>query len=549
MREIELKFLVPDYKISTIQRQTHIKSAITSQLSAHYFDNLDETLGEHGIAIRIRQDNDNWVQTLKTAGDGIASRLEYNHQLDAEIAEKAYQEKTLQPDLSLYKKTPLKKFFKQLTKSGQLIINSPVVEVENAEKPLENEATENNESTTETENKPEMRSLLNLFSTEMERTTRLINKDDTSIEVAFDRGHVIHGIDNTQTQPIQEIEFELLQGDSEFLFSTAKTWCKRYQLCLSTISKAEKGSLLLQGRAYPEPVKSKLNALILKTDVSQDDFLKTVVHNCLLQILPNASAITAGSIDGEHVHQLRVGIRRLRTALKFFADFSDDVNPQWVSSLQETFALLGEYRDREILQIETQPMLEKLGSPKVGWEMDIRLMPIDAVRANDFQLTLLELIEFITPPTKAKKKSKQKLKLAKPQVSKVLDELFTTIVSRSEDFAQLTHEEKHDLRKQLKELRYLVEFATPLFAEKVKKGKKETDSQKALRKFNKRLKFAQEILGHYHDNLVAYHAYKEKAETEPNAYFAVGWLLASKQKTIKDCQKSLKKVRKAKKFW
>jgi triphosphatase len=62
--------------------------------------------------------------------------------------------------------------------------------------------------------------------------------------------------------------------------------------------------------------------------------------------------------------------------------------------LKQTFSLLGEYRDKEILQIKTQPLLESVGAPHVEWSTAIDIMPIDAVRANDFQILLLELIGF-----------------------------------------------------------------------------------------------------------------------------------------------------------
>jgi hypothetical protein len=73
-----------------------------------------------------------------------------------------------------------------------------------------------------------------------------------------------------------------------------------------------------------------------------------------VQILPNASAIAEGSPDGNLVHQLRVGIRRLRTALKHFKFAPDYIDPNWLMVLKQTFSLLGEYRDKEILQIKTK---------------------------------------------------------------------------------------------------------------------------------------------------------------------------------------------------
>ena len=66
------------------------------------------------------------------------------------------------------------------------------------------------------------------------------------VEMAYDYGEIIHGNDDTQRDAIQEIEFELISGDIDFLFATAKTWCKRYKLCLSTVTKAERGGFSSQ---------------------------------------------------------------------------------------------------------------------------------------------------------------------------------------------------------------------------------------------------------------------------------------------------------------
>ena len=47
---------------------------------------------------------------------------------------------------------------------------------------------------------------------------------------------------------------------------------------------------------------------------------------CLAQISVNASQVADGVYDDEHVHQLRIGLRRLRTALRIFgADDSSEL--------------------------------------------------------------------------------------------------------------------------------------------------------------------------------------------------------------------------------
>ncbi len=497
MKEIELKFLVPPAKLDTIKRQTHIKSSVTENLAAYYFDTPDQILAKNGIALRIRKEGSDWVQTIKAKGDGLASRIEHNYKLDGNLTNQKIIQNQLKPDLKIYIDTPIEKIVKKLD------INKL-----------------NNHLTCQ-------------YITDVDRTTRQIKKQWQAIEVAFDTGKVIHGTDNNQIQPLQEVELELLRGQKDFLFETAKVWCKRYKLNLSTITKAERGNLLLAGKQHPNAVKADVKSLEIHKNMSSAQFIRAVTHNCLLQIMPNASAIVAGSKDGNHVHQLRVGIRRLRTALKFFDGFSQNINPDWMPMLKQTFNLLGEYRDRDVLKHKTQPMLEDIGSPHVEWSTNIKVMPINAIQANDFQLTLLELIEFALSDADEEGKSKA----AQPKLVKILDKLFNKIATASNHFAELDLEAQHNVRKRLKSLRYICEFVAPIY------------NKKSTKAFIKYLKPAQNVLGDYNDNIVGYEFYLKRSKVDAQALFAVGWFLAQEQQSAVICANSLKTVKNAPKFW
>lgn len=506
MQEIELKFLVPEYKVSALMRQTNIKTSTTSQLAAHYFDTPQLDLADAGIALRIRKEDEDWVQTIKAAGDGMAARLEHNHVLDKAATEQAISEQALAPDLSIYQ-------------TGEMAAVFDDFKIKKLAKSLQRQ-----------------------YVTDVERVTRLVKKEGNVIEVAYDLGVVKHGEDESQQSHIHEVEFELIEGDTRYLFEVAKTWCKRYKLCLSTVTKAERGGLLLAGKTHSDATKANAHPLEITADMSASDFLRAVVHHCMLQILPNASAIAAGSQDGNHVHQLRVGIRRLRTALKFFADFSSSINSDWMPVLKQTFSLLGEYRDRELLQLKTQPMLEDKGAPFVDWtpERDsLKVAPIDAVRANDFQVTLLELIEYSMGPTDEDKSAKTDAasKPAKDQINKILGKLFGKISKASRHFADLDIEAQHEVRKRLKSLRYISEFAAPMY------------KKKPTKQFLKYLEPAQEVLGEYNDDIVGQEFYRAKAESDASAWFAVGYFSAQQQHAARDCAASLKSVEDAPIFW
>lgn len=515
MHELELKFAVPSYQQSVLRKNIDTKTAQQQRLSAYYFDTPNQDLAKKGIALRIRFEDSQWVQTLKTAGDGVAKRVELNTVLSLTGTPDTLDVSRLVPDISLITAP---------TVVAQLTNIMPLDELAQA--------------------------LTVQYFTDVQRISRQIKKNNSRIEIAYDIGKVGIGRLNSQkaannhglTQSdIHEIEFELLEGDPSDLIDIAKTWCKKYKLYLSTVTKAQRGSLLLANKQFAEPVKADLAVLQLHKGISQFAFLQAVINNCLVQILPNASAIAEGSPDGNLVHQLRVGIRRLRTALKHFKFAQDYIDPNWLMVLKQTFSLLGEYRDKEILQIKTQPLLESVGAPHVEWSTAVDIMPIDAVRANDFQILLLELIGFTHLPVPADNPK------AKATVAKKLEKLFTAIAAASDKFASLDTDSQHGVRKDLKSLRYVSEFAAPLFASQNngKKGKKATK----LNAFLQYLEPAQDVLGEYNDNVVGHANYLEKAKTDPNALFAVGWFSGREQASSEQCAVSLKTVKNAPKFW
>ena len=518
MHELELKFAVPSYTQSVLRKQIETKTSQKQRLSAYYFDTANQDLAKKGIALRIRYEDNQWVQTLKTAGDGVAKRVELNTVLNLTDTPDSIDVTKLHPDVTLIEEPTV---LQQLTKIMPLDKLAQALTVQ--------------------------------YFTDVERTTRQLKKNNSRIEIAYDIGKVGTGslkdkstTQNTLTEAdIHEIEFELLEGEPSDLIDIAKTWCKKYKLYLSTVTKAQRGCLLLANKQFADPVKADLSVMALDKGISQFAFLQAVVNNCLVQILPNASAIADGSPDGNLVHQLRVGIRRLRTALKNFKYAPDYIDPNWLLVLKQTFSLLGEYRDKEILQIKTQPMLESVGAPHVEWSTEVAIMPIDAVRANDFQIVLLELIGFTHLPEPADNPK------AKKTVAKKLEKLFTAIAIASDKFATLDTESQHGVRKDLKSLRYVSEFAAPLFANQVasqtngKKGKKAAE----LNAFLQYLEPAQDVLGEYNDNVVGHANYLEKAKTDSNALFAVGWFSGREQASAEHCAVSLKTVKNAPKFW
>ncbi|WP_313205772.1 CYTH and CHAD domain-containing protein [Psychrobacter faecalis] len=564
MQEIELKFLVPESRLKGLMRQANIKSSQLTQLAAHYYDTPDQQLAKAGIGLRIRQEGDAWVQTIKAGGDGIAARLEHNAVLDNKQVQAMLDTNTLMPDLNIYQDSPIASALEpfKLTKLAK--------------------------------------TLTRLYVTDVKRITRLLtdnsDKDSSNqIEMAYDCGAIIHGNDDTQRDSIQEIEFELISGDVDFLFTTAKNWCQRHKLCLSTVTKAERGGLLITGQQHSRAVSANLSDLTDDKDSSRPVFIRAVVHNCLLQILPNSSAIVAGSTDNEHVLQLHNGIQRLLTALKLFKGFSDELNPDWAIILKQTATLLADYRKFAYLASHIEPYLQAHEAPSVDWSAEIeaaKITPIDAVRANDLQLTLLELIAFtMSDPNlepQADKRAAHKLrkildkrdkKLLKAE--RKLDEAMNAKADSTDlDSASLegvnlkgvnlesrepqslqaqdidlpAKDEKqaqYKLYRQLEKMRYVSEFAAPLIDNENLKNKKLSTkkSEKKSKRFLKRLVKAQQALRQQLDTNYYQQCYQYKASTDSDALYGAGWLNASLIDAQKKTKKRLAKLKSADKFW
>lgn len=559
--ETELKFLIPENKVNAVKTQVNGKTAKQHVLKAYYFDIPNQLLAKAGIAIRIRYEDGIWVQTVKARADGLTTRLEENITLELPKQLNTDADNFV-PDISKHSLAIQDLFAKIL----------PI-------------------ATLQTQ-------LSQTFSTQVNRITRVCKRYGSIVEIAFDEGKIISG---NQSVPICEIEFELLQGDLSFLINTSQAWVKKHQLYYSDISKAGCGNRLFMqtSKINTQPkkqktIKAKHQPFTPSKKISQDAFVRLAVQNCLQHILPNISEIaTASEVNPKHVHQARVGIRRLRTVLSVFADFSADIKPHWQTDIKTTFQLLGDFRDLDILKQQTQPMLEMQGAPVIDIPTQLTHTPAQAVQRTDFQLCLLELMLFasIMPDANADFKNSQSATFenndnikanvnssanshtsddkpvsAKKATSVILDKLFDKIIKDSAVFATLTNEQQHDVRKRLKKLRYVSEFASPLYRDKHSNKQRSKHSDKHQDKQTKTsdkkpkkdtnatafltfLKPAQDLLGDFNDAHVGYHAYLKLTDIEPKAWFAVGWFGANEKTTALKCAESLKTVKFAPVFW
>jgi inorganic triphosphatase YgiF len=535
--EIEFKFHIPSERLDAVRADLLAAPCEQTRLQARYFDTADGLLAAHGAVLRLRKEGTRWVQTAKALGDGPLHRLEHN----AELGPSPATAVPPSPDVQRHAGTPVGERLAALLATSK----EPLVET---------------------------------YGTDIQRLSRIVavpgadGAGETKVELALDVGHVAArgaGADATRTAPVCELELELSQGDVAGLVELARQWSGRHGLWFDTVSKAERGERLMAGTPTGAAVKATAPRFEAFAGTDRDQrpatggkhgkhgkgarsarhdgpdgpaVQRAVVAACLAQMLPNASELAAGNDAADVTHQLRVGIRRLRTALREFASLGPGLDPAWEAPLVDAFRALGARRDEELMASELLPRLEAAGSPPIDLrraaEADAPppLAPGDVVRAPAFQAVLVELIAFTALPTPSSGEALDSAQ-ARRQLRRRLRKLHTRLLDDAGRFDTLEAEARHTVRKRLKRLRYLAEFTASLF-----------DTGRA-RRYLERLEPAQDALGLANDEATALVASRAAAQRDPRAWFAVGWLSAREPGMVRASGKALRGLSKAPKFW
>lgn len=494
--ELELKFCIDAARLDGVRARVaagvpQAGPASVLRLQAHYFDTRGGDLGAAGIAFRLRREGASWRQTLKAPGDSRVRRLEH------EVGVAHCGRGVPRPDISRHDGSDAGRALGRALGPGGGA------------------------------------SLAARHGTDLRRTRIELDAGGARIEIALDEGHVLA---DGRRAPVCEIEFELLSGDPAALFAVAESWRAAHGLWLSTQSKAERGERLARGT----PTVPAAKAATPRIDAGMDGqtLLRVVVAACLDPIIANAGEIAAGSFDAGHVHQLRIGIRRLRAVLRELGALSPDVDAAWEAPLVRVFRALGELRDREAAVGAVQPLLRAVGAPLVDLPAPGPGELPDAarvVRDDDFQAALLRLLGFALAPPAASPRgdARPACELARRR----LRDLHRKVTRDGRRFGKLDDASRHRVRKRLKRLRYLAENVAPLF------------DNARVERYLKRLRPAQDALGAYHDAQVALALYRNAARCEPRAWFAVGWLSARQDADTAACRKALAGVAAAPRFW
>ena len=387
--------------------------------------------------------------------------------------------------------------------------------------------------------------LAEVYRTEVGRTQRLLHAHAAAIEWSLDEGMVTAA---ERKRPISELELEFKGGDPQGLYATAREWQARHGLWLDVISKAQRGNLLVEGeggRAARQGGAASGWQRKAARRMDGETMLRTIVAACLSQILPNASELAGGSRDPEHVHQLRVGLRRLRSALRELDGAAGSLADDWKPPVLAVFDALGRVRDRQVFVESLAPRLARAGAPPMDPADDSGADEValqELVRGVAFQGALLRLLAFAHGQGggAARRRGDRSGAPFDPlaDLRKRLTRLARQVTRDADRFEALPFDEQHRVRKRLKRLRYLAEFVAPLFKSRA------VDAWAGGR-----LQPAQDALGQHVDLCLAAQRMAAAAVSDPRAWFGVGWLRAQAGESARAGRKSLQRLKRADAFW
>jgi CHAD domain-containing protein len=226
-----------------------------------------------------------------------------------------------------------------------------------------------------------------------------------------------------------------------------------------------------------------------------------VLGECVRQIAANQIAIEGGS-RAEGVHQMRVGVRRLRSALRLFrnrlpvretAALNDEL--RWLAGV------LGEARDLDVFIGELlgpltrrRPADRGLASLQAAAQRKRRLAYTKVRRtltSNRYAALLLRLGRFVDGGGFRRGTRSDLGGSARPVVRRLLRRRAARVLRLGAKLEQLSMEELHQLRIRAKRLRYATELLAPLL------------DRRAAKRASRRLTDLQKLLGHLNDQATA----------------------------------------------
>jgi triphosphatase len=433
-KEIEIKLQLPSANSARLRGVPLLRKADGSKQSEQqtsvYFDTKRLKLKRHGLTLRVRHVGDRYIQTIKSDDASLFERSECEREIEGDRPD------LRQADTSALKPLRIKKLRKRLR---------PV------------------------------------FETRVRRTTYPLTRGDSDIALTIDRGEIGAG---ERTLPLCEAELELKRGNRASLFGLARELARATSAELAVKSKPQRGYELLAGNAAAA---ARGQGVEIAADMPAKAAFQSIASACLKQIVANKPAILASGPEG--IHQMRIGLRRLRAAISLFSDIVAEAEVRDIKrELKWLTRELGPAREFDVFLTRVVAPLEKTHARLTGMRSlshdlaDRRdaavARALTAVCSRRFRDLTLNLAAWLDgggrrEPRNAfsRRRREQPIEtLARAQLTR----RWKKIRKRGRMLAKLHAHARHKLRIQAKKLRYAAEFYKTVFPGKKKERRRET---------------------------------------------------------------------------
>jgi inorganic triphosphatase YgiF len=440
--EVELKLQVAGGALAAVAAMPELAGVtprVRHQLSV-YFDTPDQDLRAAGLSLRIRHADGRRRQTMKAesaATAGLFVRREWEYEVASDM-----------PDLSGASGVPV-----------DLLAGKPV----DAVRPT--------------------------FTAEVTRTIWDVSFDGAAIELVHDQGQMTLG---DGADPIAEFELELKEGNAAALFGFARRLAACTPARIGVLTKSERGYRLLDGEAQRAV---KAAPVDLPPGTTAAAAFRAIAQSCLRQYRLNEDLLLA-TRGTSALHQARVALRRLRSALSLFKPMvQDDAYERIRGGLRDLASGLGEARNLDVLIGRTAgtPLGDRLTAARESAYDDVcRMLSDERSRA-----LILDVAEWVAVGAWASDDRTAALRdrTAEAFGAKLLDRTRKRLKGAGKRLTRIDDEARHEVRILAKKLRYAAEFFATLYPDKVQRRRRKA--------FLTALEALQERLGDLNDQATA----------------------------------------------
>ena len=193
------------------------------------------------------------------------------------------------------------------------------------------------------------------FRTKFSRISHRLASDACTTQTSFDQGHIEAA---ERSELISEVEFTLKGGGLGSYIKECLSFLDRVPAALLVESKAARGYRLASGE-LPRAVSAP--HLAVPWNLPLPEAIMRILRHSFQHFLDNHPAVTLGGAP-ESIHQMRVAMRRLRSATRMFSpvlrlEGANDL----LEGLKALFAKLGEVREADVFAGQTLPCVTQVG--------------------------------------------------------------------------------------------------------------------------------------------------------------------------------------------